>query len=339
MTSFGYRLFTVSVYREKKHSPVNLKDCEGEHYKDIVARLLNTLSDPVVGDPPANPDESHTTESDDIRGKSALRLADIEVIDNTVQAKIWVGRIGSHEKAMSHDGSTDFDISDKAAINGFRVIFAFPEDGIQGILAVESISRSCPVSPLIKWLQHKSSEESYRKNKETNSVTPWWRPKIKGLADELRLAEMIEAGQAQSLVLVKKSVTPARIPNEREFEIRAPLVNGGKVKQVASLVRAWASQVREGDGAQVTSNSEAARQLATIISPEIKDLDLDDGWVVLADPDDQGKRINPSMLTDVFTYKLSEDRPVDTPEFYAEVRQTAMRLQLAARLDIEWPQP
>ncbi|MFI1029616.1 hypothetical protein [Streptomyces sp. NPDC020951] len=338
MTSFGYRLFTFSVYRGTKRSPVNVKDCEGERYKDIAARLLKELASPVIGDPPTSPGEPLASETGDVRGKPALRVEDVDVIDNTIRAKIWVGRIGSHEKAMSHDGSTDFDISDKAAINGFRVVFAFPEDGTHGILAVESISRTCPVAPLIKWLRYKSQEESHNKTKGSDSVALWWRPKVEGLADEARLAEMIEAGLAQGLVLVKKSVTPGRTRDEKEFEIRAPLVNDGKVKQVARLVRGWASQAKENDGTHVTSNAEAARQLAAIVSPEIKDLDLDDGWVVLADPDDQVRRINPSTFTDVFTYKLSEDEPVVTPKFYAEVRETAMGLQPAAKLAIEWPQ-
>jgi len=338
MTSFGYRLFAISVFRGTKRTPVNLKDCEGEHYKDIVTRLLKTLSTPVVGDPPSKPDEPLATETGEVRGKPALRVEDVDVVDNTIRAKIWVGRIGSHEKAMSHDGSSDFDISDKAAINGFRVIFAFPEDGTQGIRAVESISRSCPVSPLIKWLRYKSQEEGHEKTQGSGSAVLWWRPTVEGLADEARLAEMIESGLAQGLVLVKKSVTPGRTRDEKEFEIRAPLVNDGKIKQVARLVRAWASQVKEGDGAQVTTNAEAARQLAAIVSPEIKDLDLDDGWVVLADPDDQVRRVNPSTFTDVFTYKLSEDEPVVTPRFYAEVRGTAMGIQTAAKLAVEWPQ-
>ncbi|MEU6393310.1 hypothetical protein [Streptomyces sp. NPDC046939] len=338
MTSFGYRLFTFSVFRGNKRTPVNLKDCEGEHYKDVAVRLLKSLSVPVVGDPPVKPDEPLATETGEVRGKPALRVEDIEVVDNTIRAKIWVGRIGSHEKAMSHDGTGDFDIKDRAAINGFRVIFAFPEDGTQGILAVESISRSCPVSSLLKWLRFKSQEESYKKNLGSDTTSLWWKPKVHGLADEARLAEMIEAGAAQRLVLVKKAVTSSRVRGEREFEIRAPLVNQGKIKRVASLVKGWADQAKDADEANATTNAQAARQLAAIVSPEIEDLDLDDGWVELTDPDDQVKRVNPSTFTDVFTYKLSDDEPVVTPRFYAEVRGTALGLQTAAKLAIEWPQ-
>ncbi|WP_447038278.1 hypothetical protein [Streptomyces sp. DSM 118878] len=338
MTSFGYRLFTFSVFRGNKRSPVNLKDCEGEHYKDIAVRLLKSLSVPVVGDPPQKPDESLVAETGEIRGKPALRVEDIDVVDNTIRAKMWVGRIGSHEKAMSHDGTGDFDISDRAAINGFRVIFAFPEDGTQGILAVESISRTCPVSSLVKWLRYKSQEESHNKSSGSDATVLWWKPKVQGLADEARLAEMIEAGLAQRLVLVKKTVTTSRTREEREFEIRAPLTNQGKITRVARLVKGWAFQAKEADEANVTTNAQAARQLAAIVSPEIEDLDLDDGWVELNDPDDQTRRVNPSTFTDVFTYKLSDDEPVVTPKFYAGVRGTALGLQTAANLAIEWPQ-
>ncbi|MCX4963625.1 hypothetical protein OHA98_02095 [Streptomyces sp. NBC_00654] len=339
MTSYGYRLFTLSVFRGSKRTPINFKDCEGEHYKETVARLLKSLEVPVVGDPPSSLEEAAASAPDDFRGKPALRIEGVELVDNTVRATVWVGKIGSHAKAMSRDVSVaDFDISDKAAINGFRVVFAFPEDGTKGILAVESISRSCPVAPLVKWLRYRSLEEDHKKNQGAGVVALGWRSKVEGLTDEARLSEMIEAGLAQGLVLVKQSITPGRTRAEKEFEIRAPLVNDGKVKQVAALVRGWAAQAKDGDGSHAaTTNAQAARQLAAIVSSEIKDLDLNDGWVELADPDDQVRRINPSTMTDVFTYKLSEDQPVDTPKFYAEVRGTAVGLQAAAKIAIEWP--
>ncbi|MFD5014621.1 hypothetical protein [Streptomyces chartreusis] len=338
MSGYGYRLFTFSVFRGMKLTPMKFEECDSEHYRDITVRLLNELTIPVVGDPPAKPDEPISAELEAVRGKPAIRVEKIEVIDNTIRAIIWVGKVGSHEKAMSHDGSLEeIDISDRAAINEYRVIFAFPERGTTGVLAVESIRRSCPVTPLVKWLRYKSREEAHKKAKENGATPAWWRPKVYALADELRLAEMIEAGHARRLVLVKKAVNPGRTRDEREYEIRAPLKAQGKVAQVASLVRRWAAQAREDDGSQVASNAEAARQLAAIVSSEIKDLDLDDGWVELSDPDDQVKRVNPSLFNDVFTYKLADDIPPVTPTFYNGVRTTALRLQDSAKLAIDWP--
>ncbi|GGS52016.1 hypothetical protein [Streptomyces cinerochromogenes] len=334
MTSYGYRLFTFQVFRGSKRTPLDLADCKGEPYQEIAESLLKILSvGTAVGDP--TDDGQAEVEAEGTFGKPALRVEEVRTVENTIRATVWAGKFGSHEKAIGDAAGSDTDIKDKAASNLFRVIFTFPEEGDIGILAVESIGRSCPVAPLIRWMTKKSRDEATQGNNEG----VWWRISASPLADEDRLAEMIREGQAQTLVLVRHAITASRTRTVKDVEITASLAVSGRLEKTVQVVQGWYRRNKQAEGIEEAgvTNEQGARQLAAIVGPQIADMDLDDGWVQIEDPDGQVKRVKPTQMTDVFTYRLSEDHPPVTPRFYAAVRETALGIQPAAKVGIDWP--
>ncbi|MFK8905477.1 hypothetical protein [Streptomyces sp. YS-3] len=334
MTSYGYRLFTFQVFRGFKRSSLDLADCKGEPYQEIAEALLKALSmGTAVGDP--TEDSQAAVEELGAFGKPALRVEEVRVVDNTIRATVWAGKFGSHAKAIGDAAGSDTDIKDKAASNLFRVIFAFPEGGETGILAVETIGRSCPVSQVTRWMNKKSRDEATQGRDEG----AWWRISVTPLADENRLAEMIREGQAQTLVLVKHATTAGRTRSVKDIEITASLAISSRMDKAVKVVQGWYQRKRhtEGDSEIGVTNEQGARQLAAIVGPQIADMELDDGWVQIEDPDGQVKRVKPTQMTDIFTYRLSEDQPPVTSRFYAAVRETAAALQPAVKVGIGWP--
>ncbi|WP_428934360.1 hypothetical protein [Streptomyces sp. ACT015] len=332
MTSYGYRLFTFQVYRGFKRTPLDLADCKGDPYQEIAESLLKTLSvGTVVGEP--TEEGQAEVEVEGAFGKPALRVEEVRIVDNTIRATVWAGKFGSHEKAIGDVAGSDTDIKDKAASNLFRAVLAFPEEGDTGILAVETIGRSCPVAQLTRWMTKKSRDEATQGANEG----AWWRISVTPLADENRLAEMIREGQAQRLVLVRHATTAGRTRVVRDIEITASLAVSSRMDKAVQIVQSWYRRKRQMEEAPAVTDEEGARQLAAIVGPQVADMDLDDGWVQIEDPDGQVKRVKPSQMTDVFTYRLSEDQPPVTPRFYASVRETAVGLQPAAKVGIDWP--
>lgn len=333
MTSYGYRLFSFQVFQGYKRTPVYLADCKGEPYRAIVERLLKALSTGTAVGEPTDEGQAEITELGAF-GKPALRVEDVRLADDTIRATVWAGKFGSHEKAIGDDAESDTHIKDKAASNLFRVVFAFPENGTSGILAVETIGRSCPVAPITRWISKKSRDEVA----EGLSEGAWWRLAVTPLADEERLAEMIREGQAQKLVLVRHATTAARTREVRDLEITASLAVSGRLDRIVEIVQGWYRRNRQAPDEQGgVSDEQGVRQLAAIVGPQVADMDLDDGWVQIEDPDGQVKRVRPTQMADVFTYRLSEGQPPVTPRFYASVRETAMALQPAAKIGIDWP--
>lgn len=334
MTSYGYRLFTFQAFRGFKRTPMDLANCKGEPFQEIAESLLKTLSvGTVVGDP--TEDSQAEVEQEGTFGKPALRVEEIRIVNNTIRATVWAGKFGSHEKAIGDASASDTNIKDKAASNLFRMVFAFPDEGDTGILAVETIGRSCPVSQVTRWMTKKSRDEATQASDEG----AWWRISFAPLADENRLAEMIREGQAQTLVLVRHSTTAGRTRTVKDVEITASLAVSSRMEQAVRIVQGWYQLKRRAGSGEETgvTNEQGARQLAALVGPQIVNMDLDDGWVQIEDPDGQVKRVKPTQMTDVFTYRLSEDQPPVTPRFYAAVRETALGLQPAAKVGIDWP--
>jgi hypothetical protein len=332
--AYGYRLFTFEVFQGNKRTAVNLKNCAGERFIQVVERLLKAMTVGIsVGDP-TEPGQTKVQVEGKV-GEPAIRVEEVRVVDNTIRATVWAGRFGSHEKALGDDIEADADISDKAASNLHRVILAFPDDGTTGILGIETIGRSCPAAFLVRWLQKKSRDEAT----EGLNVGSWWRMRVTPLADEGRLEEMIRDGHAQKLVLVKNTITAGSTREVREIEITASLATSGKIDQVVKVVQGWFKQSKASqlENEPPVTTEQGVRQLAAIVGPQIADMDLDDGWVEIEDPDGQVKRVRPSQMAEVFTYLLSNDVPVVTPAFYAAVRGTALTLQSAAKIAIDWP--
>lgn len=350
MATYGYRLFALHITNGMKRTPQDLSACNGEHYAMAAARMLKDLSSrTMVGTPAMDvPDSANTVidEADALRrgyiDQPAFRVEDVSLAGTILRGTVWAGTFGSHERALSADNTTeDADIRDKAASRLYRYIMALPEAGTNGLLAVETISRSCPVASIVRWLRWRSLTEAFTDPATslptTNQVRPWWRAVVCQLADEKRFEEMIKKGQAEKLELVKHKVTSARTRESEEFRVTAPLVDSGKISQIVELVRSWLPTDAEEDLSTRVTDGQAAKQLAAIVSPQIEDLDLDDGWVVLKDADDQNKKISPSRLSELFTYRQSGPGQIDGARFYSEVRATALRLQVAHKLTIDWP--
>ena len=351
MPTYGYRLFTLGVYEGLKRTAIDLGKVDGRHFVEVLEELLKALmGKTMVGDAPqGNSDVLDFVDSvqqgvlKGYSGKPAFRVDQVEIVERTVRATVMAGNFGSHDVALSAvDGDSDADISQKAACREFRVIFALPETGSGALLAVEDISRSCPVSVVTSWLRWASKNSSYAQVSNKPDSFPGWSFRTPALTDEDRLSELIKLGQVEKLELVKRTITAARTRESVQYKVTAPIVSANMLDLVGQLVKTWQKPKKSNDedSAPVASRSddeEAAKKLAAIVGPDVAELDLDDGWVVLKDADDRTSKVSPTRMSEIFVYKQPGRGKLVTPAFYTEVSTRAKRLQEAAGLVINWP--
>ena len=356
MAFYGYRLFSFRIAPGPSgRTPRNLKDCQGEPYLEVALRAMKALSqDTMIGDPPSKPEEVAITAGAaalalgvNYANEPAFRVEELQVVENTIRATVMSGKFGSHGKALSAEGpSADADISDMAPAKSFRLVLALPRDGKTGILAVEDISRSTPVTPLTKWLFWRSQQEveEYRAQGETGRLA--WRPMVKPLTDEERLIKLVREGKAHALELVKHSISAASTRPQKRYKVLAPVLDENMAERVVGVLKGWMETSASEDeltgemAKPVITDAQAAKQLAAIVGPEILDLNPDEGYVVLQEDDESSKtrKISPTQMSDIFTYGQPGGQKSDTPKFYGQVRKTAMRLQAAANIAVDWPE-
>lgn len=356
MAYYGFRLFEIELRELNGRKPVPFEDCAGEHYSVIAHRILKrSIGKTVVEDRKADPDAiDDGLEGDPFAGRRGVRVMKVKRHGHTIWADILVGRFGEQEIAQGAPGVTeDSEIKGRAPSDIYRFGFYFPDDGTRGVVAVEDISRKCPIDLVRNLLRDESKKDAEAKaNKkpkpgEEEKVPKWWKLIITPMIDQEQVERMIERGKSQRVELKKHSIGAGRGRDALEYEFSAPGLTDTQRNELAGLIADWGrAQIRrrrapaaERAKMDVPSNSEGARALAAIFGQQVEALDFDDGYVVVVDDEGKSKNISPTQLNEVFTYPLNRNgRPSDVA-FHGRSRQTAQRLARAAKLTgMEWPE-
>ena len=348
MSTYGFRLFTVQLRKENRRKPHEFEDCDGEHFADVAERLLKSIEqDTKVGLPKQDSDvsvgEVETGEVEEPTQERALKIESVRISGRVVLCQFYYGRFSDHSKALGMPGkAADIELLDHAPSRLFNFVLAFPDEGSTGIAAMEDISRTCPITPLARWLSWQSQQETVQFNKTVDNTADkksWWKLILTPMADADQLDRIIERGELEKLELIKFGPAKDRTRDQEYFRVTAPNLDENLARHAGRIMKGWFGKGDEQNGAETSaapSNSEGARQLAAVLSRPLVELDFDDGWVVLKDEGDRTKKISPTRLSEVFVYPISRDKKPSSLEFYDRVRSQAMSLQDAIRTDVDW---
>jgi len=259
-------------------------------------------------------------------------------------------------------GSTDVSLAGRAPARRFRFVLTLPVKGKKAVLVVEDISASCPVDPLVRQLRQHSREGSTARGRDDpkRGVLPWWRPSVTPAMDNAYFTEMIEQGKLNKVELVRHSVGGDGQRRQETLRVTAPNPEALSVAgQFQELVERWVTSFRSRQSPEVVSrrrrskeeraeeqaaqrarrletDAGAAREMAALLGEELKDIDFDDGWIVLNDGN-RTKKISPTRISELFNYVLNEDRRPSNLEWYEAARNKALRLATPLKLSLTWP--
>ena len=205
MTHYGFRLHEVHVRQGRGQTDVALDKCGGEHYADVLARLLHNLASraTIVGYPEvadgddAAPADGPAEDEKKHQNKPALQVEDVKRIGNLVEAKVYYGRYGSFRRGLHPAGQQPTDLTDIAPTHEYRVFFNLPAKGETGLVMMEDISRSHPQQMLRRWLRYAAQEDAAQKaiaahraegrepagEASAAAAAPWWAVRFSPAAD------------------------------------------------------------------------------------------------------------------------------------------------------------
>lgn len=171
---------------------------------------------------------------------------------------------------------------------------------------------------------------------------------------------MIEQGKLNKVELVRHSVGGDGQRRQETLRVTAPNPEALSVAgQFQELVERWVTSFRSRQSPEVVSrrrrskeeraeeqaaqrarrletDAGAAREMAALLGEELKDIDFDDGWIVLNDGN-RTKKISPTRISELFNYVLNEDRRPSNLEWYEAARNKALRLATPLKLSLTWP--
>lgn len=350
MTTYGYRLFTIELRKGFGQRAAEFSDCDGSHYIDLLSKLFGRLATTKIGKPVlknmSGPSEDSSGEGDDaesggVRGEPAIRVEDTQRNEWAVTGSVRSGTFGDHEIALGKPGAAeDTDLLNRAPVRRHRFVFVLPEVGTRGVLALETIGRSCPISLLTQWMSKASQDEASDNPKDGGEPVAWWRVVADQISDDEHLNDLIKSGRFGKIELVKHDITPDRKRTKEHLRLTAPHIEKGLASEVARVVRDWLASKRTTGGSVdnlPVSDSTGAHQLAAIVANGVENIDFDDGWVVLEDESGRTNKISPSRMAEVFTYTLSIDDRVSDVAFYQAARARAVRIGPSVPVAVEWP--
>ncbi len=375
MPYYGYRLYQAQVCKGRGLKPQDVSDCGGRHFAVVAEELLRGLAGTtMVGKPAIDSPDDASDEQDvaaaprDHSGQPAFRVESVERHGTLLLVKVLAGRYSDFTMGLAATGGADVSLDGIAPSRPFRVALNLPATGTDGVLAVEDISRSCPVDHFQRWLRWASQEAGIAALQEERTEAPgppsasqptvqedlsnadWWRLKLSPMADEDHLRRLIRSGKLERVQLVRHARTASRGPGTRELELTATGLDTPQSQRVEEIVLDWGRRLGRAFGlVDVPSDpdaepepkptdQEAAEALAAVLGKDISHLDFDDGYVVIADAQGKSKQISPSRLSDYFIYPIQRDRrPLDVP-FWRAARDTHVRIAVVTNTaTLEWP--
>jgi len=187
MTTHGFRVYKIDLLERLGRKPVPWELGEHGHYRDHITRVFSSLT---AGDPApllAAKRKWADIESMDAiypatsvaRGDRCARFVSASRNGRRVSVRMMFGVGGNFTHSIGPAGDVPFE--DQAAAREYRAELVIPDEPDQpGLLALETVSRSAPISALVFWLGAASKVSQGQANWPV-----WWRLKQDQVADTL----------------------------------------------------------------------------------------------------------------------------------------------------------
>ena len=331
MTSYGFRLFEMTVYEGRRRTPLSFAECYGKHYFEFARRWLKEAQDQTFAGPPIV--EQEASGQVDNKGRQLLQIEGLRAGANTLFGSVTAAKVGSIPNALGVPGVTEnLSLKDHApGREASRFAILLPDGPGVGLVAIESVGRSCP-SAALKFALTQMSIRELIATASDSEETQHLRVRLVPVTDPEHLEKIVKANNGAEIHLTRRGVGVGRGREQKEIELFAAAISSNKAAQVVDLLQAWRTAKKQG---QNVSDKQGAVALAQIIGgDELANLDFDEGQLVL---DDNGrpKMVTPALSEEIFTYPLGK-RHTDKEWFHAVAAQAQQTVQ-GSDVAVTWP--
>ncbi|MDQ3403193.1 MAG: hypothetical protein M3548_07325 [Actinomycetota bacterium] len=345
MTSYGFRLFklTLRLRNGRLEIPfITSNEKESWQYSNHLQQILSANKEKRErGVPHVSEPEDESTNEDN--SKPIFTVDEFGIMSETITFTMSYGVQTGHDLAMADPDNMDdedLDISKHFPSRKYRGALIMPKGNgdKEAVLALECISRACPRSPLLKWISQWSKAAAIPA--ENGKIPPWWKLVGNPLVDEDTLTKFMEKAAAETIFLKRHKVTTDRKREVDELDLRVEITRESLRTQALGIVKQWVLGVRSG---KKVEGHDAARSVALLVADELEGIDFDETKIEISDPiSGKKKKISPSRLPDVFTYKICTANAPEVSVLHASIRAVVNRVQpnLSGTLDWSgWPPP
>jgi hypothetical protein len=294
---FGFRLFVVHLREGQKRSNLDFSTAGGRHFADLLeadiqARLNETFN--LEDTPRQQADGTLTSPTGAI-----VRYTNLQRNENSIFLSFYHGPYGDGGTLIDPDGlDYDQDIENRAVSKIYRSLFAFPDEGGAGILAVETHGRACPYRRLEFSLRtiYSSELRLYLAS---------------GVADKAAVAHFIRNGIVRELEVTTHGVARDGIPAADRVTLTVKIPGATRLQDtMREHALRWVSERWEK-----LTNQQARRELANDLAATATGvtipLDFEDSVLRVDGPNDRKRSLKPSSEIGEWIYDTGEHRLED----------------------------
>lgn len=316
-TRYGYKLFTVELYREngrKKldYSTAKLKGIETSFsfLKSLDDVCTDLLGRRFIGNLSLR-EELHLDEDEatDTTGenKPYISLEEWSRDKNTYSFVVRSGVTGSHDMANGLTEDEDVSLEDRAPSNPFRAFLYIPKKGEKAALGVEARGSYAPGLNLMKLLTvgGKTIDEE-RAEADRRS---WWRYSVKQITDPETVDQYVLNGAAQGVRFTRYSSTSQGTRRTKDVVLTQHGLPANGIQAAAAVARAWRKANK--DGSKLPTGNQVAHSLSQFLEVDIDHNEFDEAALEWKSPDGTVTYVSPESFKDKFTYRMN--KPLQRP--------------------------
>lgn len=362
MVSYGFKLIEIQLYRDRGQKKLNFGFPDGEKAEPRVHYLDRLMADfgpePEVaegGDPKDGPASADSPEVAEVEGGEQVEVVDMHSDDvvaeesdeevpveegrkqlavvrvqdavryrNAVLLNTVYGIVGDHSLAVDPEGKqADTDLTRLATTRHYRAFVIAPDEGINGFLAVETVSRSHPAGRLPRRL-HNGAKGHNLKIRTFGAVAD--EVSVKNLMDDARIREVALSQTVPSA----DSSRPSTIKAKLTFSIGKGSVEEDTLRK---RFQGWIPTKANKEKKNKPTAEQEAKELASYLWPKLAEsVQFNDVEALIEGT--HRKRLRPLDMAEGFTYDIGDVAPSDD-DFVRHVADVVNTLAATHQINLD----
>lgn len=242
MAQYGFRIFKAERMNGTGNTPVKFVDTT---WGDFTAHLHRSFELQKGRKRHENPRDAFNEDGKPVPLDPNSRIVRLDWVKRSGTSVFFSFSSGKNDgfvDAMSAaDDAPDVSIVHLAPRRQYRGVYTLPPNQTEGVLALEVISRSCPVAVLRQW-SNRWSEELVEADKKDGKASKHCRVKFEQLTDSGAVTTFLNGGEPQEIVLIEHESPGNGLPDVVQYRLTAP------VRQKTTVMQTVKNWVISGDG-------------------------------------------------------------------------------------------
>ncbi len=328
MAQYGFKLFKTERMNGNGYTPVPFVD---KTWGDFTDHLVRSYERQLGRKWHEDPKDAFTKDGELLPLNPNSRIVRLDWLRRegmSVFFGLSSGKNDGFVDAMTAaDGSPDVTIEHLAPRRQYRGVYTLPPDETAGVLALEVVSRSCPVVPLRKW-STRWSQDLVRADELEKKTSQHCRMTFDQLTDSNQVQSLLNGGDPQEIVLIEHASAGDGLPRKVQYKLTAPV----RQKTTAmGLVKGWIQD-------QSKSTADGIAEARALVGPGIGDTKFDDCYVAVKH-EGQTQHVRPDAYSELFIYD-NKTAQRETDDFFRKVNEKLASLGLAGSMGLGlkgWP--